>query len=724
MFDYLIPPAQESAAIVRLRSIDRLVVAGERYIPSGRLLTGYHFVSERSPDARPFLWTHGDILEKIGNGAEIVRGEKLQSIADLDLIYAGKGFDDFSKKQQLAGRKLKKLMDRYNAAILRGEKLPRSDNVSKKKLSGEDASPKFQDWLNDECRKLNYVLKKEGGETSEKMLSTSQFNRLYLRYEAAGRNILAIMPRHKGPGQKTAPWTPEAYAFALNEAGAFKSDLKPEKMDVFEWYLAALWAENERRKARGQDELYQLGKTKFYEIIDSFPAFDVMAGRFGEAYAREHFSPNMASYHDVRPGSLVQMDEWKGDMLTLVAKTGQYKDIPPGLHKFLKKIRIWLVVAICVATRAVLAVHAVPKPNAQAAIDTLRMVMSDKTRYAQLAGATMTWKQRVSPEQLHVDNGSAFISEEFKEVLDALGIKPTFPPAKKPKKRPHIESLFHVIGPKLTAFFHGRTFSSIAEKGDYDARKHASLLVGEFVDAFRLGVVDIYHLKAHGSLGGRSPHNVWIDACSTYEWDPPPTSGQMLDAFGKVRTASIGSYGIVRRDISYWNDDLIELFKEVGNKPVKIKEDASNIASILVQGKDGDWFQVENKSELEDGVTAQQWDDVRAEDRRRNKEETDRDNPIRHQATNRLREMGHAAAKRSHLPPIVKSQEKIESARAQVYTGYDEGPMPGTTRPNITEVFDELRDGPKPQPNPAPEAPAGALPAPTISKFDRVREED
>lgn len=716
MIDYLIPPSQEKTPIVRLRSVDRFMIGNDAYIPAGRLLTGYNFVSEENRD-QSFPLTHLEIFKLLDEKkAKILRPETRTS-SKLLLIYRGKTFDDFTPKQQLEGRKLKKLIDRYDAAKLRGEKLPRSDR---------NPSSSFQIWLNEESRQLNYRLKQQGEPTADKLISRSQFNRQYERYVQGGRNILSIMPRHSGPGRKTAAeWTPESYDFALFEAQSFKSELQPKKSEVYDWYKAALWAENERRKSAKEPELYEFGRTAFSDIIDSFPAFDVMAGRFGEAYAREHFMLNMASYQDVRPGSLVQMDEWKGDMMTLVAKMGQYKAIPPKLHKFLKKIRIWLVVAICVATRAILAIHAVPKPNTQAAIDTLKMIMSDKTRYAELAGAQSGWRQRARPEELHIDNGSAFISERFADVMDALCIRPTFPPARKPKKRPHIESLFHVIGPRLTGFFHGRTFSNIIEKGDYDPRKHASLIIGEFVNAFRLGALDVYHMSAHGSLGGRSPHNVWIDAASNYEWDYPPTAGEMLHAFGQTRSAVVGSYGIVLRDISYWNDELVRHFMDVGNTPVRIKDNASNVGSILVQGNDGKWFEVENRSGVEDGVTAEEWNEARRQLRQQNKEETDRDLPIVYGATNRLREMAREVAERSGLPPIVKPQQKIEQARGQVFTGYNEGPEPGTTRPTVGEAFDELRSAATPTAPVSPDAPSTSQPpAPGISKFDRVKDED
>jgi putative transposase len=718
MEDYLISAKPTPPPVANLTAAHRVMIHNKPFVVIGEVIDGYK-VSSEDHMSQPFTLTHAQV-------DQLYNAKKLHVSYDankpenrhLDLVLNGKTLDDCKPQVELKVRRLKWLINVYNTECIKNGKISRSN-------------PGFQEWLTKQT--VRYHKELRASEKPEfKVISTSQFNRMFNRIKNTGNNIRALIPRNSGPGKKTVQFSPESFDFAVREARAYLSPLEPEKIDVFEWYKAALYAENQTREE--SDQLYQFGKTKFYEIIASFPAFDVMAARKTEAYAREHFSPNLMSFMEHRPGSLVQIDEWKGDMMTLVAKTGQLKTIPRELHKHLKKIRIWLVVAICVATRMPLAVHAVPKPNAAAAIDTLRMILSDKTRYSQFAGAQNLWKARVKPEHIYMDNGSAFISESLTQVTDALNIGVSHPAAGKPKKRPHIESLFHSIGPKLTVFFHGRTFHNIIAKGDYNPKEMASLLVSEFVSAFHLGICDIYALKAHASLGGRSPQSVWNEACANFKYDPPPGPIDLLHAFGKPETAVIGSYGIEKRGISYWNHELIEQYKSQGKKPIKIKWDASNVASILVRAEDDHWYEVENKSQVPDGTTQAEWDMECKKQLIANKAETDRDAPIVHAATNRLRKMGEELAERAGLPPIEVPQEKIDRASSQVYTGYPQGTPSGFVKPTVADTFSQLRDNTR---RLQPGLPAGAselsLPAPgpdpvqfpsTTSEFNRRKEED
>ncbi|WP_160320224.1 hypothetical protein, partial [Rhizobium ecuadorense] len=67
---------------------------------------------------------------------------------------------------------------------------------------------------------------------------------------------------------------------------------------VYEGYKAAVHKENEARKAAGKLQFHTFGKTKFYEIIESFAAFDVMAQREGPEAARKHFAPNLRMHDE------------------------------------------------------------------------------------------------------------------------------------------------------------------------------------------------------------------------------------------------------------------------------------------------------------------------------------------------------------------------------------------------------------------------------------------
>ncbi|QRM44597.1 hypothetical protein [Rhizobium sp. BG4] len=484
-----------------LSDTDVLRIGNERYVPSGRRFDGYRFINEDDPEDR-FVLKFDDINARIDAGtAKIAYGAKSPEREYLELLFKGRRFDELGEDAKRIARLRERLFLAYDKeCLLNGHKNRSSDD--------------FASWIEPEWRK---VLGPVRSDSTKSIFppSVSTFNRLYKRWIRYERNILSICPRYKAPGKRTLTYEAESLDFATNEARGFMSRLKPRKSDVFETYKARIHKQNEERAAGGKLQLHQYGKSKFYDIIDSFPAFDVMQAREGLEAALRHFAPHLRMYDETYLGQRLEIDEVLTDMSVYFGMAGVLSD--PGLtdkqRKLLKKIRLWVVVIVDVATRYVLAAKVTPAPSSRATLETLRLMMTDKTFISECAGAETPWIGKVKPfGTMYMDHGSAFLAEDTSDALRALGVEPTRPETGNAKKRPHIESLFHTIGPLFTQFFDGRTFRSIEEKGDYDPRAHASLAASEFNEIIIQGICDLYHNKGHGSLGGQSPTTGWSSA--------------------------------------------------------------------------------------------------------------------------------------------------------------------------------------------------------------------
>src|SRR3546814_6609698 len=90
----------------------------------------------------------------------------------------------------------------------------------------------------------------------------------------------------------------------------------------------------------------------------------------------------------------------------------------------------------------------------------LRMVVSDKTKLADLAGATTSWDMYGRPETIVTDAGSCFISVAFRSAVSELGAESMLPPAGRPQMRGRIERVFGTIHTQLLSWFDGRTFEN------------------------------------------------------------------------------------------------------------------------------------------------------------------------------------------------------------------------------------------------------------------------
>src|SRR3546814_3688273 len=97
------------------------------------------------------------------------------------------------------------------------------------------------------------------------------------------------------------------------------------------------------------------------------------------------------------------------------------------------------------------------------------MVVIDKTKLADLAGATTSWDMYGLPETIVTDAGSGFISVAFRSAVSELGAESMLPPAGRPQMRGRIERVFGTIHTQLLSWFDGSTFENVVARGDYPA---------------------------------------------------------------------------------------------------------------------------------------------------------------------------------------------------------------------------------------------------------------
>ncbi len=137
------------------------------------------------------------------------------------------------------------------------------------------------------------------------------------------------------------------------------------------------------------------------------------------------------------------------------------------------------------------------------------MMISDKTPIAQAMGAKTPWDYGCLPHAIATDGGSAFRSDRFRQILADLGIVFVAPQVGQPNKRATVERSFGTTRTQFLQHFTGQTFANIADKGDYDPDKNASLFVDELARALVLYDVDIYHNTPHEGLYGETPRDCW-----------------------------------------------------------------------------------------------------------------------------------------------------------------------------------------------------------------------
>ncbi|MDA8152965.1 MAG: DDE-type integrase/transposase/recombinase [Acidithiobacillus sp.] len=108
---------------------------------------------------------------------------------------------------------------------------------------------------------------------------------------------------------------------------------------------------------------------------------------------------------------------------------------------------------------------------------------------------------------IHVDNGSDFRSESFRNSCMMYNIRLEYRPVKQARYGGHIERL---LGTMLKEIHDlpGTTFSSIEKRDEYDSEKHATMTKSEFETWLVTLICKVYHKRIHSALG-MTPEKKW-----------------------------------------------------------------------------------------------------------------------------------------------------------------------------------------------------------------------
>ena len=125
--------------------------------------------------------------------------------------------------------------------------------------------------------------------------------------------------------------------------------------------------------------------------------------RYGVKHAMSKMRPVGRGLEVSRPLERVEVDEWKIDLMTILAQSGllalfEHEELEAlGLTD--AKGRWWLVAAIDCRTRVILGMKLTKDPKTSSAVECLRMVVSDKGQFADAVGAVTPWSQFGSPRR-------------------------------------------------------------------------------------------------------------------------------------------------------------------------------------------------------------------------------------------------------------------------------------------------------------------------------------
>lgn len=496
-----------------------------------------------------------------------------------------------------------------------------------------------------------------------------QWIRLYERY---GRSPLVFVRKPRASSTFHRKFIAQSEALLSECVLAYLDRNRPSRDQIAEDALTRFKTVNEERDLKGLPPFSIPSKSTIHRRIRLLDPFETMVQRHGIDAARAKFGFYEDGLRADYPLQRIEMDEWQIDLMTLFCDAGLFDTLP---HAERAKMigRRWIYVAMDCATRCVVSLLIVEKPNSSDAIRALELITIDKSPIAQAADCLTPWDQHGGIGILVTDNGSAFAAESFRLAVVDLGATYEAPPAGVPKLRARIERVFRTFSTKLAPMLTGRTFSNSVERGDYPSEARAALTDDDLVKAFTLFIVDIYHNTPHGGLKGETPANAGKRLMAEQGVTPPPDANNRRAVFGAAHEATLDRHGVTIMGINYTCPKLQEALLRGSKGKLPVRVDAEDLTHVSVC-LGNTWHSAQAVQRSVWGLSLCEWQSILQSLRERFAAEAQISAKIVDEARRKIRTIDQDARQRRRLRSTRQTAQMIARIESQLWLGLSWGP--------------------------------------------------
>lgn len=424
----------------------------------------------------------------------------------------------------------------------------------------------------------------------------------YRRIRKAAENPMVFVPPRVKPVDLDLQ-AAEDFLFILRVLYGYASSKQPAKSEIATEAVKEVAQENERRRAAGIPHLIPTRSPRTYErwIDWHLDPFTLEVERKGFAAAKAKFGSIECGLRATFPGEKVYFDAWQVHCITLDTTRARYNAMSEEQRSKVKKVRRWVVVAIDVATRAILGFAFCRAPNQEASLSALRMCFADKTSLQEEAGVSKSsWDYRAPIHHISTDNGSEFGKHpfggaEFGEAVRRLSGSLLATVAGVAELRSQIERIFLTFELKWARHLPGWTAGKIHLRNDRKPSGEACMTDDELERLFVQFIAE-YHTTKHRGLEDMTPAGTWQKLSKNPQFDLTclPGPAALREACGIDETAGISKEGILFKNLVYSNEFIRDQRMTRGSariarpgEKISIKVDPFNLGAISVVTDDG-----------------------------------------------------------------------------------------------------------------------------------------
>lgn len=296
----------------------------------------------------------------------------------------------------------------------------------------------------------------------------------------------------------------------------------------------------------------------------------------------------------LKVAELLEMDECKLSLMTACKKQGWWErftaeeKIAVEEIEEIIKTRLWLIVALDVATRMPLGWALTDKPGHEATLEVLRMVTRDKTKEKVVYGCESDPMPAVGIGAIKTDNGSGLRNSKVKGATLGLLSQSMDCRTYSPGERPHIEKLFDSFESTVANLIHGYTGRKAGHLKGYDPIKNGVFDTDELFGIITRYFVDEYPFRPHGgmTMRGMRPIKAYEQANEEYGCIQLIPEMDRRIQLGWRSEATVTDEGVKAFGLPYWSPELQELSDSPNRKVTVYSDpDCTNEVTVLVEGR-------------------------------------------------------------------------------------------------------------------------------------------
>lgn len=343
-----------------------------------------------------------------------------------------------------------------------------------------------------------------------------------------------------------------------------------------------------------------VSETKYRKIIASMPSAAVMATRKGRAEMIRSMCTGVGETIARMVGEVVQIDECEMPLWVFLKETGLHRVVGERTMEQLRKEseneevgKVWILVAVDVATGRPLAFHITRSQNANDTLELIRRLVSDKTKLAREAGCINAPAPAIRPFQIVMDTGSGLWNQFVPTAILSLGAMFKYGRTKSPSDKAFIERFFKTIADDIVLVFHGHSGKGPGTETDYDGKDMAVLTIAQLEKYMWWYFTDCLPFKETQRKGawGMEQHQLFDQTAEMYGILPQLSRRHIRKALGlKVRRV-VSKMGIEAFRMPFQGDSHFRkwILNNIGAE-VTVFIDPHSIEEVTVRSDEGDTF--------------------------------------------------------------------------------------------------------------------------------------